>query len=52
MARERAYMCYEIEVAAATYVAPCVQDFPSIQYYYSEWFVSVTKLARIGDRRR
>ncbi|KHG13828.1 hypothetical protein F383_16668 [Gossypium arboreum] len=28
MARERAYMCYEIEVAEATYVTPCVQRFP------------------------
>ncbi|KHG20312.1 Chromodomain-helicase-DNA-binding 1 [Gossypium arboreum] len=68
MAREQAYMCYEIEVAMATYVAPCVQDFPSIRYYYSEWCIgyvkdedkyeinsrwySVTKLARIGDHRR
>ncbi|KHG17541.1 hypothetical protein F383_21754 [Gossypium arboreum] len=42
----------------ATYVTPCVQGFPSIQYYYSELFIgyvneenSVTKLARIGDHR-
>ncbi|KHG23734.1 arginine n-methyltransferase 2 [Gossypium arboreum] len=21
------------------YVAPCVQDFLSIRYYYSEWFI-------------
>ncbi|KHG25282.1 hypothetical protein F383_32090 [Gossypium arboreum] len=27
MARERAYMFYEIEVAMATYVTPCVQSF-------------------------
>ena len=39
MARERAYMCYEIEVAMATYVTRCVQGFSSIQYYYSEWFI-------------
>ncbi|KHG19159.1 hypothetical protein F383_00077 [Gossypium arboreum] len=52
MARERAYMCYEIEVTMATYVTPCVQGFPSIRYYYSEWFISVSKLAWIGDRQR
>ncbi|KHG07938.1 hypothetical protein F383_35196 [Gossypium arboreum] len=55
-------------VAMATYVAPCVQGFPSIRYYYSEWFIgyvndenkyeivtrwySVAKLVQIGDRQR
>ena len=27
----------------ATYVAPCVQDFPIIQHYYSEWFIGYDK---------